>query len=94
MLCAVGDSARYDVFQVAEAAAAGDARRSMHILLGLKNEGAEPTLVLWALPRELRGGAIHHGHRVVAAAGQALGDHRSDLARPDDDDVVHGASPD
>ena len=55
VLCAVGDSARYDVFQVAEAAAAGDARRSMHILLGLKNEGAEPTLVLWALTRELRG---------------------------------------
>jgi DNA polymerase-3 subunit delta len=51
----VGDSARYDVYQVAEAAAAGDARRSLHILLGLKNEGAEPTLILWALSRELRG---------------------------------------
>jgi DNA polymerase-3 subunit delta len=55
VLRSVGDSARYDVFQVAEAAAAGDARRSLHILLGLKNEGVEPTLILWALLRELRG---------------------------------------
>jgi DNA polymerase-3 subunit delta len=55
VLASVGDSARYDVFQVAEAAAAGDARRSLHILLGLKSEGVEPTLILWALSRELRG---------------------------------------
>ena len=51
----VGDSARYDVFQLAEAAAAGDAQRALRVLLGLKSEGIEPTLVLWALVRELRG---------------------------------------
>lgn len=51
----VGDSARYDVFQLADAASAGDAPRALHILLGLKSEGVEPTLVLWALVRELRG---------------------------------------
>jgi DNA polymerase III subunit delta len=51
----VGDSARYDVFQLAEAAAAGDAPRAMRILVGLRNEGTEPTLILWALVRELRG---------------------------------------
>ena len=51
----VGDSARYDVFQLGEAAAAGDAGRALRILLGLKSEGVEPTLVLWALVRELRG---------------------------------------
>jgi DNA polymerase-3 subunit delta len=51
----VGDSARYDVFQLGEAAAAGDAARALRILLGLKSEGVEPTLVLWALVRELRG---------------------------------------
>jgi DNA polymerase-3 subunit delta len=55
VLRSVGDSARYDVFQLAAAAAAGDARRAMRVLLGLKSEGAEPTLVLWALIRELRG---------------------------------------
>jgi DNA polymerase-3 subunit delta len=51
----VGDSARYDVFQLAEAAAAGDAARALRVLLGLKSEGVEPTLILWALVRELRG---------------------------------------
>jgi DNA polymerase-3 subunit delta len=55
VLRSVGDSARYDVFQLAEAAAAGDAPRAMHVLLGLKSEGVEPTLILWALVRELRG---------------------------------------
>ena len=51
----VGDSARYDVFQLAEAAAAGDAARALRVLTGLRGEGAEPTLILWALVRELRG---------------------------------------
>ena len=55
VLRSVGDSARYDVFQLAEAAAAGDAARALHVLLGLKSEGVEPTLILWALVRELRG---------------------------------------
>ncbi len=55
VLRSVGDSARYDVFQLAEAAAAGDGARALHVLLGLKSEGVEPTLILWALVRELRG---------------------------------------
>jgi DNA polymerase III subunit delta len=55
VLRSVGDSARYDVFQLAEAAAAGDAVRALHVLMGLKSEGVEPTLILWALVRELRG---------------------------------------
>ncbi len=55
VLRSVGDSARYDVFQLGEAAAAGDAQRALRILLGLKNEGVEPSLILWALVRELRG---------------------------------------
>jgi DNA polymerase III subunit delta len=55
VLRSVGDSARYDVFQLAEAASAGDAARALRVLLGLKSEGIEPTLILWALLRELRG---------------------------------------
>lgn len=55
VLRSVGDSARYDVFQLAEAAAAGDAARALRVLMGLKSEGVEPTLILWALVRELRG---------------------------------------
>jgi DNA polymerase III subunit delta len=55
VLRSVGDSARYDVFQLAQSAAAGDAARALHVLLGLKSEGVEPSLILWALVRELRG---------------------------------------
>jgi DNA polymerase-3 subunit delta len=55
VLRSVGDSSRHDVFQLAEAASAGEAERALRILLGLKSEGAEPTLILWALVRELRG---------------------------------------
>ena len=55
VLRSVGDSARFDVFQLAESAAAGDAARAFRVLLGLKSEGVEPTLILWALVRELRG---------------------------------------
>jgi len=55
VLSSVGDSARYDVFQLAQAAAAGDAARALHVLAGLKSEGVEPSLILWALVRELRG---------------------------------------
>lgn len=51
----IGDSARYDVFQLAEAAGAGDAARALRVLFGLKGEGVEPSLILWALSRELRG---------------------------------------
>jgi DNA polymerase III subunit delta len=51
---AVANSARYDVFQLGEAALEGDAPRSLRILEGLRAEGAEPPLVLWAICRELR----------------------------------------
>jgi DNA polymerase-3 subunit delta len=52
---AVSNSARYDVFQLGEAALEGDAARSLRILERLRAEGAEPPLVLWAICRELRG---------------------------------------
>jgi DNA polymerase-3 subunit delta len=55
VLRSVGNSARYDVFQLAQSAAAGDAARALHVLLGLKSEAVEPSLILWALVRELRG---------------------------------------
>jgi DNA polymerase-3 subunit delta len=55
VLRSVGDSARYDIFQLSEAASGGDGARALRVLLGLKSEGVEPTLILWALVRELRG---------------------------------------
>ena len=51
---AVVNSARYDVFQLADAALRGDAGRALRVLDGLRGEGVEPTLVLWAVSREIR----------------------------------------
>ncbi len=69
---AVANSARYDVFQLGEAALAGDAARSLRILAGLRGEGAEPTLVLWSLCRELRGLAeLRRGRRTPGYGRQA-----------------------
>jgi DNA polymerase-3 subunit delta len=51
---AVADSSRYDVYKLADAALAADARRAMKILSGLQAEGVEPVIVVWALTRELR----------------------------------------
>jgi DNA polymerase-3 subunit delta len=54
VLGAVTSSARYDVFALGEAVVIGDAPRALRVLAGLRGEGTEPTLVLWALIRELR----------------------------------------
>ena len=51
---AVANSSRYDVYKLVDAALAGDARRAMKILGGLRAEGMEPVIIFWALGRELR----------------------------------------
>ncbi|MDJ0892304.1 MAG: DNA polymerase III subunit delta [Gammaproteobacteria bacterium] len=51
---AVFDSARYSLFALTDSALEGDATRSLRILRGLRAEGTEPPLVVWALARELR----------------------------------------
>ncbi len=50
----VADSARYSVFDLADAALAGNAARGLRILDLLRGEGAAEPLVLWALIREIR----------------------------------------
>ena len=50
----IGDSARFDVFQLGEAALGADVPRALRILAGLRSEGVEATLVLWSLAREIR----------------------------------------
>ena len=50
----VADNARYDVFELASAAFLGNAPRALRILDGLRGEGREPPLVLWALVNDLR----------------------------------------
>jgi DNA polymerase III subunit delta len=60
----IGDSARYDVFQLGEAALAADVPRALRILAGLRSEGVEPTLALWSLSREIHNawGTTQNGH--------------------------------
>jgi DNA polymerase-3 subunit delta len=50
----VADSARYDVFELSAAAFAGQPERALRVLAGLRAEGREPPLVLWALVNDLR----------------------------------------
>lgn len=54
VLEAVADSARYDVLQVGEAMMRGAGARALRILEGLRAEGVEPTLVLWAINKDLQ----------------------------------------
>jgi DNA polymerase III subunit delta len=50
----VADNARFDVFELAAAACLGNAPRALRILEGLRGEGIEPPLILWALLNDLR----------------------------------------
>jgi len=50
---AVADGARFDVFQLGDAALAGDADRAVRVLEGLREEGTAAALVLWSLVREV-----------------------------------------
>lgn len=84
---AVADSARFDVYGLVDAALAGEADRSLRMLTGLRGEGVEPVLVVWALARELRSlevmaweiargetaGAVMARHRVWAKRQAVVG---------------------
>jgi DNA polymerase-3 subunit delta len=78
---AVANSARYDVFQLGEAALAGDVARSLRILEGLRAEGVEPPLVLWAVCRELRALANARDGRAGKAFGAAAERHAALVSR-------------
>ena len=51
----VGDSTRFTVFNLSDAVAAADAARALRVLAGLRSEGEEAVLVIWALLSELHG---------------------------------------
>ena len=51
---AVADSARYEVFGLVDAILNGEGAHTLRMLEGLKGEGVEPSIILWALARELR----------------------------------------
>ena len=54
VLSGVADSARFDVFRLSEATLEGEPERALRVLAGLRAEGTEATLVLWALSKALR----------------------------------------
>jgi DNA polymerase-3 subunit delta len=66
LLAAVADNARYDLFDLTDAAVAGDRARTDRVLRALAAEGTAAPLVLWVLARELR---------KLAAVGFALANH-------------------
>ncbi len=54
VLAAVGDSARYSIYDWVDAALLGQTERVARILDGLRGEGVEPVLANWALHQEIR----------------------------------------
>ncbi|QFT56106.1 DNA polymerase III subunit delta [Microbulbifer sp. THAF38] len=50
----VTSSARYSVFDLIDRALAGEPEKAIKTLQGLRAEGIEPPVVLWALTREIR----------------------------------------
>lgn len=75
LLEVVGDSARYSVYDLVDAALAGQRGRVVRIVYGLRDEGIEPVLICWALHREIRLLALL---AFATAQGQAL---EGELAR-------------
>jgi DNA polymerase-3 subunit delta len=71
------DAARFDVFQLGEALRARDVARALRILSSLRAGGTEPTLVLWAVLRELRGAAPAAARALRLAARAAAVDRLS-----------------
>jgi len=72
VLASVADQARYSIFDLVDAVLAGDVRRSVRMLEGLRGEGVEAILVLWGLAREIRGlcdlaGQVDRGQSVERA---------------------------
>ena len=83
VLASVADNARFDVFRLSEAVLEGEADRALRVLAGLRSEGTEQTLVLWALTKALRdlwgavanpgaGGARGGWQRQAAALDKAV----------------------
>lgn len=54
IVAAVGESARFSIYDLADAALAGQAERVARIVAGLRGEGVEPILAAWALAKDIR----------------------------------------
>lgn len=49
----ISNHAHFDIFNLVDSVLSGDGKRSLHILQNLLAEDTEPTLIIWALTREL-----------------------------------------
>jgi len=67
---AVSDNARFNLFACVDSSLAGRGEDSLRMLQGLRAEGTEPVVIVWALARELR---LLHGLCLAVNAGQAPG---------------------
>lgn len=54
VVTSVAENARYSPFELADIALRGDARAGLRMLHGLRAEGTEPAVVLWALAKDIR----------------------------------------
>ncbi|MFZ1639991.1 MAG: DNA polymerase III subunit delta [Candidatus Contendobacter sp.] len=87
VLAAVGDNARYSIYDFVDAALLGKPERVTRILDGLRGEGVEPVLANWALHQDIRrlaalAFARDHGQALEAAlAEQKVWDKRKPLLR-------------
>lgn len=51
---AIADNARFNMFDLVDSALMGNGKKILRILAGLRDEGLEPVLILWAIAREVR----------------------------------------
>jgi DNA polymerase-3 subunit delta len=66
---AVAMSARFDVFRLSDAVIDGNLERALIVLAGLRSEDVHPTLVLWAVARDIM---LFAQLKHAAAKGQRL----------------------
>ncbi len=50
----VADNARYNLFDMVDHAISGNTEAALRMLHGLRAEGSEPTVILWAMSKEIR----------------------------------------
>jgi DNA polymerase-3 subunit delta len=67
----ISDSARYSVFDLADAVLLGDAPRAARLIFGLEAESTAESVVLWALQKDLRGLIQITEHNALAGQRQA-----------------------
>ncbi len=83
----VADSARFDIFNLADQTLLGNCAQALRAIAGLRGEGEEPPVILWALTKELRtlhkcADAVEQGQSIDRALDSAgVWDKRKPLVR-------------